>query len=434
MHGHLEGLKLGAQGTHIGRKLALARRVGSRAELSAERFLRLEDLHGMAALGSCLGRLQTRGAGADNHDALAIGLGNGRHVVLVLAADARIDQTGNRIVGIEWEFATLQTADALMDLAHTAGTCLGRHMRIGERSTTHGDKIAGAHLKKRIGHAGIVNAIGQDHGDANDLANLGAAVGVYGMWGKHRRDNLIGRFARVHAVGAVNGIKANLLQMTTQLQRLGNGTASGNQVVARDAHDHREVLAHVGAHGRGNLVDDAYAIAKTATVAVNATVDRRREELGKQVAMGTVKLHAVEASLLGTCRGGGKISHQLMDLVNGHLASKILASGAGSGAGRDYVEATGRLRHNLTAGMVHLADDLGAGLVHGVDQSFIALNLVVVIQARNTCVALATFLHGIVLGDEQAPAAACLLDHVAHIAVGNHAIERAVVGDHGGHH
>ena len=148
--------------------------------------------------------------------------------------------------------------------------------------------------------------------------------------------------------------------------------------------------------------------------------------------MGAVQLDAVEAGLLGAAGGRAEVVHEGGDLVDGHVASGALACGAGGGAGRDEVEAKGRLGHDLATGVVHLAEDLGAVGVNGGGQVLVALDLAVVPQAGDARVALTVLLDAVVLGDEQAPASAGLLLHVAKVTLGDGAPEVAVVGDHGG--
>ena len=84
--------------------------------------------------------------------------------------------------------------------------------------------------------------------------------------------------------------------------------------------------------------------------------------------------------------------------------------------------------------MVHLAEDLGAMGVHGVDKLNIARNLLVVVKTGDARIALAALLHGVVFGDEQTPAALGLLFHVLDVALGDDAVERAIVGHHRRHH
>ena len=70
--------------------------------------------------------------------------------------------------------------------------------------------------------------------------------------------------------------------------------------------------------------------------------------------------------------------------------------------------------------------------MNGGGQVLVALDLAVVPQAGDARVALTVLLDAVVLGDEQAPASAGLLLHVAKVTLGDGALEVAVVGDHGG--
>ena len=79
--------------------------------------------------------------------------------------------------------------------------------------------------------------------------------------------------------------------------------AALDPVGGRDAHAHRHVCRHGGAHRVEHLQRKAHAVLQRAAVVIAARVRQRREELVQQVAMRRVQFDRVEAQAMRALRG-----------------------------------------------------------------------------------------------------------------------------------
>jgi hypothetical protein len=78
-----------------------------------------------------------------------------------------------------------------------------------------------------------------------------------------------------------------------------------------------EVVAHLFTDGLDDLVQEAVAVAQRAAVIVLAVVDAGAEELGEEIAVGSVQLDAVETRLARPAGALGEHVDQVLDLVRG---------------------------------------------------------------------------------------------------------------------
>ena len=122
-----------------------------------------------------------------------------------------------------------------------------------------------------------------------------------------------------------------------------------------------------------------------------------------------------------------------MDLVHGQLA-RDLRHGRVAQCRRGHDGGTGDLARGLTAGMEQLHEHFGTVSVDAVGELFVGCDLRIFPETADGQEAAAGLLHGKVLRDDQAEAAAGFVLVVGHELFGGPAFRIAVVHHHGGDH
>lgn len=85
------------------------------------------------------------------------------------------------------------------------------------------------------------------------------------------------------------------------------------------AHEQRHVLGHVAAHLADALQREAGAVFKASAVAVGAVIDSGREELVREIGVGSVELHGVESGLDGELGALAEGGDYLVDVLLRHV-------------------------------------------------------------------------------------------------------------------
>ena len=183
----------------------------------------------MANLSCSLRRNEACGASADDHDLL--GISGLLHGILILAADAGIDQAGRAGPCKKACFAALEASDAVADILELTGFRLGGKIRIRKRSASHADEIRFPHLQDGVSHLGVVDAVRDDDRAGDQFFDLFRRVHVKSVLRVHRRDDLADDRRSVHSVGYMDGIDAELVQMADKFIGVSLGAAAQEVLV-----------------------------------------------------------------------------------------------------------------------------------------------------------------------------------------------------------
>ena len=149
--------------------------------------------------------------------------------------------------------------------------------------------------------------------------------------------------------------------------------------------------------------------------------------------MRRVDLNSVKTCLFHSFGSGSEVLHDLMDLVDRDLAGKIHAERILDRGRGDRLHVPVDVVLGLAARMIHLAEELGVVFVDRLRQLPVALDLLVVVKARDELVALRVLVDRIVFRDDHAPAALGLLLDILDVPLCDHPVFRAQVHDHGRH-
>src|SRR5699024_5913901 len=158
------------------------------------------------------------------------------------------------------------------------------------------------------------------------------------------------------------------------------------------------------------------------------------EELGNQVAMSSMDFDAVKAGLFAPFGAGRKVCHNAMDFLHGHFPRHFLKERIHSSGRCNGLNAAIDKMGGLTARVINLAENLGIVPVNGLGQFPVALQLGVVVQTRDKAVPLCIGIDGVVLSDDEPPAAFGFFFKRENEAVSDHSVFGAKVGHHGWDH
>ena len=119
----------------------------------------------------------------------------------------------------------------------------------------------------------------------------------------------------VGTAGDLDQIHAPVLQPARHLQAVLKGKAPLLEIGAVELHGHGKLRPHLCARRRHDLEQQPRTILEAAPVVVGAQIAAGAEELGQQVAVGRMNLHAGESRLLHRPRGDGETRHDIPNLV-----------------------------------------------------------------------------------------------------------------------
>ncbi len=257
----------------------------------------------------------------------------------------------------------METSDAVLDLIVFPFFRLLRQEGVGQRSPAHADEIGFAHPQQGFRHLGIVDPVGQNHRDVQQIFDLLGSVHVKGVVGEHRGDDLVPGMGGIHAVGYVDSVKAQLLEVEGKFIAFRLGAAALYKFFPGKADDQRKVRANGLAHAGVDFVDDPNPVLETSAVLVGSLVHIGGQKPRQQVTVGAVKLNAVEAGFFAAGGGNTEILYQLVDFFLGHGSGKFKAHRVFGAGGRYRHDSAVYRFGGLPAGMVHLAEDFGAVLI-----------------------------------------------------------------------
>ncbi len=289
------------------------------------------------------------------------------------------------------------------DAAHSLNGALGPQ-RIFEHRARHAYQVGLALFKQALGTFRSTDAAGEDNRDANritDRRRLFAEVALFFGAGAAITADAARDIQQVHPgsfqdLRRSNGVfhgRATLM-VITGAQTNGDGVIGPNLLANRS--DNLAVQAHATFDGCAGIL-------------VDALVGERRVELAKQVAVGRMDFHPVEAGFLGAAGGSRESGDYLVDLFLGHgTRLHRFATGGGVGHGRRG-RGEGRAvqgADSLAARMVHLGDHLGTVAMNSLGELRQPGNVFIVREGDLMHAGLSLFADIAVLGYHQAEVAA----------------------------
>ena len=283
---------------------------------------------------------------------------------------------------------------------------LVRQFGVGQHLARHGDEVALAGGDGVVGDLGLEAADG-DHRNLHCFLDLGGPQQEAGLL-LHQRGLGegdagagvgIGRYADGVAAGGFGhaGEDLGLFQCDAAVHA---------QLVGVQAQPHRVVGTDTLAHGGNDFAQEAAAVLDRAAVFVVALVEVAGQEARNDVGVRGVDLDTVEARAPGAIGGGGEPFDHLRDVGLVHhadLHAGLLAALGRADEGAEFFlrqrgehvgldrrrhgrhpqfTALGEVAHRGLAGVLQLRGDLGAVLVHPVDDALQPGNELVVGDAH----------------------------------------------------
>ena len=327
--------------------------------------------------------------------------------------------------------ASLQAADAPQHLVLPALLDFLGHLRVRQRGPGHGDQIGLAGLQNALRHLDIVDAAHGNHRDMHRALDGGGVLHI-GAPGHHRgRDDVLG--GGVHPLGAVDAVGPGLFHHAGQHLGLLYLQAAGDVLHGAHPVEHGEIRPAFLFDVPDDFHRKPRPVLDGAAVLVAALVGKGRGESPHQVAVGPVDLHPVKAGLLGPAGAVSKLLHQLVDFLHRQLPGRFRHGGLPDGRGA-HRPLPGDGAAGLPARVVNLDHNLSACLVDPAGQLLMGLDLAAFPQSRQPCKSPGLGGDGVVLGDDEPPAAPGLVLVVGQVFLCGGAVGIAVVCHHGGNH
>ncbi len=302
-----------------GRIILALRRARGDQDLAAEGRRGLQQGDAMAPQRRDPRRLEAAHAAADHQHALGSPRG-GDHPQLLLPADHRVLDTGDRLALAQAADAALARAHARADVVEASFHGLLGHLGVGDHGARHADEVAHAGGEHPLRLLRRAHAAGEDHGHLHHRARGGGEIGVQRMrvveGGRDHRfeaKRLRVRPAHHPVVRDAEGVGP-----PRDLEQVLLGQPAGDEVVAAVPHPDDEVVSDGLAHRPEHLVGESHPVVDAAAVFVGARVGERGEKVLEQMTAVEGNVAAVVAALLEPHRRRRPRIDDLADLGLGH--------------------------------------------------------------------------------------------------------------------
>ena len=268
----------------------------------------------------------------------------------------------------------MQTADAGAYVCKAACCSLVRRLGVSYRLPAHRHHVSFARLDDSVGNTGVVNSANCVNGNGNNRFDLFRVVSDPAVLGVHGGDYLIA--GSVNADGNTEIVDAGFLEKRNIGLRVFNGKTAGNPFVAGQFVADDEIGTCLFADLANNFKGKSHSVAEVATVFIGSLVGVGGHELLNEVTVRSVKLAAVKAGGLRSCRSLTKLFDYEPNFGGGHfMGHHFGAEGARNGGWRprsvcvDYAD--------LATGVMELNDAQRAPLMKSVGVFFEAGNVLV---------------------------------------------------------
>ncbi len=240
----------------------------------------------------------------------------------------------------------------------------------------------------------------------------------------------------VVAAGDVEGIDALPLQHLSHGDGIHDGEAVRLVIGAGKADGDREIRPHLLADIPDNLHIDAHPVFQAPAVEIGAVVGVGGEEVGQQVAVGSVNLHQLKTGLLGPQGGIAEGVDNVLNLLDGedmgHRLDPVLVPQLGPGEGGGGADGLGA-QELLAAAVLNLDGGNRAHFPDVLRQPGQAGDVLVAGDAQMAVGGFgADVVHIGVLHHDAAGAAGGLVPVVPHQTLGDGAVHIAHAGGLGG--
>ena len=218
--------------------------------------------------------------------------------------------------------ARLIAADAGADVVETAGLSFIGHLGIGNHGSRHAAHVGEAVAENLLGDLRLIDAPGDE-----DRQSDGSAKGAR-LWRHvtrrdfHRRHHVDRPTETRHRAGRHVYIveRAAAFQLLARSDGVGRFETARLQLLDRGAHAHDKIVADLATYGRQAVGEEPKSVLGAAAVGIGTQVDGRAQELGKQQAVASDQLDAIEPGF-GEAPGGLAAGvHQFLDQRHWHRA------------------------------------------------------------------------------------------------------------------
>ena len=212
--------------------------------------------------------------------------------------------------------AAHEAGDAFADLVLLPVPGLVGPLGVSDHLAGKADHVRLPFREDLLAVVGITQGMAGDDGHLHVLLDLFRGVGVPALRIVHRVHRRAGQLEDAGADVQVGDTV--LLEEHCRLDAFLKVAAALDPLFTRIADANREVRAALVLDGMDDLQGKPHAPGEAAAETVVSLVHIRAHELGNQVSMGAVQLHAIEARLLHPPRPFGELLDELVDLLHRH--------------------------------------------------------------------------------------------------------------------
>ncbi len=301
--------------------LPLVGRHRGQQQVAAQLFAFFKQGYVVATLRCHGSSLHAGGPAADDVDLLRPCRGCYRQ--LGLPARRGVHRAGHR-GGEHHGVQAVPAGDAGPDIVEPTIARLVGEFRVGYQGARHADEVGPALGDDAVGQQRVVDAVGGDNRDTDDLLDLLRQVDEVSPRNRHVDQR---GAALVPPRPHVEAVDAGALQGDGYLPGLLQPLAALHEIVGADAADQGVAVAHPGLCRCDYLQHEPHAVYQRAAVIVGAPVGERRQEAGDEVADAAHDLHSVEAGVPRPAARLGVGIDYPVDLVRRQRAGAGVAPG-----------------------------------------------------------------------------------------------------------
>ena len=352
-------------------------------------------------------------------------------IVFVLHAGQGIHQAAHTASFPVFPGAALKASDAVNDFFFPAFLDFFRQFRVRQGRPCHGHQIRFAGLEDAFRQVNIVDPAHGNHRDVHHAFNFRCVVYVGSVRDDGGRNDGLG--GGIHPLGAVDAVGACLFHQTGQHLGFFDSQPAMNVFHCRHPVQHRKITAALLLDVMDNLHGKTGTVADGASVFVAALVGKGGGKGAHQIAVSAVDLYSIESCFFGSSGAVTEQLHQFMDFLHRQFPRGFRHGGLPQW-GRGHRLHTGDGAAGFPAGVVDLSHNLASGGMDPPGQLPVSRDLAVLPQTGQADKSPYLGCNDIIFGDNQSPAAFCLVLMVGQKFFGGGAVRVAVIGDHSGNH